>query len=879
MSLTLKQSISTAIVLLGIAGVFLLIFSGHAYRQLTYENEQAALSELVGLKMNDLLSELDRRSKEMGSNLQQEAKMRSALKARDTTAITQHLNDQFFQYYITAGILKVARIYVYDKQFNTLAISTEGFLKQDQDVQLCPEIVNIAKPRQGSERVKTISLLCEYKGHGYYSVLVPIGGLVPTGYLTIVTDPAYSMLPAEKDMGNPVLIKHPNGDIAYQSAMWPNHNVLENFLYAEYYLRDYAGREIISMAIVRDITAFRQSLTDNMIMIMILAACLITPTLLVIVLLIRRAFKPLEKLQLASVELSKGKYITIEGSKFPEINTLVNSFNNMSGNISSLVEKLEVENLQRKKVQEQLEENKKQLEIARDQALNATEVKSRFLANMSHEIRTPLTAIIGFSKRLQKKQLDAERRNESIRTIIKNSEHLLHIVNDILDLSKIEAGKLEILESRFSLFQFMHDIKNIVAESIYDKGLEFSIDYQFPVPKEIITDEVRLKQILINLIANAKKFTSKGYVIIHIGYNIQNNTLDFDIEDTGIGLTPEQSKKIFIAFEQADSSTTKKYGGTGLGLSITQQLVQKLGGEIHVESEVAKGSHFKFSIFPGKQQQLELCNEMQEVLTDSTFLENELEYVSVSGNILLVEDTIDNQELIGNYLADMGANVKLAGNGKEAIEMCEITRFDLVLMDMQMPIMGGIEAIEVLRSKNYDGPIVMLTANAFEEDKRRCAIAGCNEFLVKPLNISALCRVVVKYLSKNLDIEDDMLNSPSGSDVMDNDYIISSLLGMNKKYDVLVQNFVKQLPQFLADLKQAKDENSLEKLLSEAHRLKGVGGNYGFEIIYKVCAEMEQELKKKNLSVLDEYLEKLQTIFTNIDKSMDVYLQSSSDSN
>jgi len=870
MRLTLKQSIGATMLALSLAGVILLMISAELYKQLAYENEQAALSEMTGLKMNDLTNKLDRLSKEMVSFLQQEKKMRILFKNKDSAAITQNLNDQFFQYYTTAGILKIARIYAYDIKFNLLAESTEGYLKPPKGTQLCPRIIEKAKPRKGAERLKSLSEACIHEGLGYHSVLVSVGGLIPKGYLEIVTDISYSMIPAEKDMGNPISIKQPNGVIAYQSKHWPSPKLMDNYLYAEHDYINEGGEKILTLGITRDIEAFRQSFQETLNIVIALSLLIITPAIITAIYLIRHAFKPLDDLRLASEELSSGKYVTIKESSFPEINTVVNSFNTMSNDISGLIEKLEVENLQRKKVQEALKENQYNLEIARDHALQATETKSNFLANMSHEIRTPLTAIIGFSKILQKKQVDEERKRKSIRTIIKNSEHLLHIINDILDISKIEADKLEIANTKIRLFQFMHDLNNIVAESILEKNLDFQIKYQYPLPTTFFSDEVRLKQVLINLVGNAKKFTANGHVYIHIYYSEPENTLHFEVEDSGIGLDPEQADKIFTAFTQADSSTTKKYGGTGLGLSISQQLTQKLGGELSVNSESNKGSTFKFYINPGNKQDLEFCSTRQEVNSEDIPLDNIIDSTAVEGNILLVEDTIDNQELIGSYLNDMGAEVVFANNGQEALDICEKQQFDLILMDMQMPVMGGLEAIKNLRSRNYEGPIAMLTANAFEDEKQRSLKAGCDDFLVKPINIRALCKTVNRYLLSALEAKVIHQEDTDKKEQID-EYIVSSIMGRSEKYDKMVAKFIDHLPEFLSDLSQAYETQNQMDIKKETHRLKGVGGTYGFRMITDTCLAIEENLSNNQLDQIKQHIGELEDITQKINIGLKKY--------
>jgi len=393
------------------------------------------------------------------------------------------------------------------------------------------------------------------------------------------------------------------------------------------------------------------------------------------------------------------------------------------------------------------EEKAKAALIEATSAEEATKTKSDFLASMSHEIRTPLTAIIGFSELLYKKSHNEKTQKATLNKIIRSGKHLLSIINDILDLSKIEADRLEVDVTEFSLFNMLNDIKMMLGEYVEQKGITLDVIYQFPVPEIIQSDIVRLKQIIINLCSNAIKFTEYGYVRIYVVYDAEQNHLRFDVEDTGIGLSKEQIAIIFDAFSQADATTTRKYGGTGLGLAISRKLVQKLGGDVSVTSEVDKGSVFSFYINPGEVQNMVVLDNHAENYCDDNIESTSQEVdANVSGNILLADDVIDNQELISQFLTDLGAEVMIANNGKEAMELAAANDFDLVLMDMEMPIMNGLDALANLRSQNYTKPIVMLTGNVFEEERKLCKAAGCNDFIAKPIDFDLLEKTTLYYL-------------------------------------------------------------------------------------------------------------------------------------
>ena len=376
--------------------------------------------------------------------------------------------------------------------------------------------------------------------------------------------------------------------------------------------------------------------------------------------------------------------------------------------------------------------------------LNATEAKSSFLAVMSHEIRTPLTSIIGFGESLQENNFSTANENRAVNSIVRNGKHLLQIINDVLDLSKVEAGKIEPEQIDTPLFELIKDIVEITEPEAKEKSLAFRINYNFPLPANIITDPVRLKQILINVCSNAIKFTESGYISIDISYKHENNMIDFLVADTGIGLSKDQQDKIFDSFTQADSSTTRRFGGTGLGLHLSRQFAKILGGNIAVNSQRHKGSQFTISIAAGNISSDNIVNTLPEQKIIKPIKRQTRKILN--GCILLAEDNIDNQRLFEMYISRTGAKLVIANNGAEAVDKANNQHFDLILMDKLMPVMGGMEAVQELRDTGYKKPIVALTANATQQDREECLKAGCDDFLTKPLDMAKFMAILEKYL-------------------------------------------------------------------------------------------------------------------------------------
>jgi CheY-like chemotaxis protein len=475
---------------------------------------------------------------------------------------------------------------------------------------------------------------------------------------------------------------------------------------------------------------------------------------------------------------------------------------------------------------------------------------------MSHEIRTPMTAILGYSEMLMDPGQTQHEREKCVKTIRRNSEHLLAIINDILDISKIEAARMSIEQIPCDLPQIIADVIALVQPRAIQKNLEFKVELDGPIPRKVQTDPLRVKQVLVNLMSNAIKFTEKGQVRITLAREITYfaQTIRVDVTDTGIGMTPAQLDRLFQPFTQADNSTTRRFGGTGLGLTISRRLATLLGGDIKVASEYGAGSTFSFTFNGGPRDGVELLHDLNDAELFVAPRASGNDHIRLSGRILLAEDGEDNQDLISTYLREAGAEVTIAGNGRVAAELAtaheNAGKFDLILMDMQMPELDGYGATARVREAGVKTPIVALTANAMAEDRARCMSVGCTDYLPKPVERYQLLSTAACYMGNSQRVPAAQaatarLSAEAPAGVRSDAAAPAGTVATNPKYRALLDKFISRLPERVATITRLLDEQNLTELERAVHQLKGAGHGYGFAGITEIAARAEQRIRTK----------------------------------
>lgn len=501
----------------------------------------------------------------------------------------------------------------------------------------------------------------------------------------------------------------------------------------------------------------------------------------------------------------------------------------------------------------QLRQANAEILAAKQAAESAMHAKSQFLANMSHEIRTPLTAIIGFAESLRDDLHSSPEQLHNVEIILNNGKHLLTIINEILDLSKIDSGALTLEKTSFDLVRLVEDVRTMFAPRIAEKSLSFSVRYSWPLPEHITTDPLRVKQVLINLLSNAIKFTPRGWIELTVSFDSSASRVSFGVSDSGIGIEQSQAEALFKPFVQANESITRQYGGSGLGLSISRRLAEALGGGISVSSTPGEGATFSFWISPtiGKDESL-----IRQIPAEHPPTRTTSPSQAFSGRVLFADDALDNRRLVAHMLEKAGISPMLAEDGKEAIDAALSQAFDLILLDVQMPNVDGLSAARAIRQAGIKTPIVALSAGAMTSDVLKAIDAGCSMHLSKPFSKESFLEMLGRFLAQKDPLPS--VEAPSAAP------IVSTKILTDADTIPLLIDFVDKLQEKLSELQGAAQTTDAPKLTALAHRLRGSAGLYGYPELCNLCGELEKLSKTDPSASTESLLKQISSVVARI---------------
>ncbi len=523
---------------------------------------------------------------------------------------------------------------------------------------------------------------------------------------------------------------------------------------------------------------------------------------------------------------------------------------------------------------DELRKTQTDLELARDEAEAANSAKSSFLARISHEIRTPISAVIGFTELMLRGVVTNPReQNRNLETIHASGNHLLQLINDLLDISKIEADKIEVEAIECEPIQIAQDVLATLGARSVQKGIQLGLRIHGEIPRTIVSDPTRLRQILTNIIGNAVKFTEDGEVVVEMRFDSTSNQLVIEIRDTGIGMTDHQLQKIFDPFTQADSSTTRRFGGTGLGLSISHRLMEILGGSMSVKSSAGHGSSFTVRLPVGPLSHSETVGngylqELDRLRHDTAWSSVQLHGLKA----LVVDDSETNRELLKIVLKEAGATIETLENGQQALDRLQQPgTVDVVLMDMQMPVLDGYSATEKLRQGGFTRPIIALTANSMKGDEHRCLAAGCNDYVSKPINFDVLLeKLDAIYQAQQPDtngvtqcVPSRQLSTVGATDNMEHEILETIQLlqyPVDEPFKSLSVKFIGKVRIRLPELGQAIEEENFIAIGQLAHWIKGTGGTVGLPQLSEISIKIEDAVKRRSVTETKAHYQRLKTL-------------------
>ena len=739
------------LVVMGILSVALALLTGSTYQDITIQNQSTSISQLIEHETSSVLSLLDKDAAELALSINTMTGFKKAISEKETSLIGTTISNQFNRYYVTAGVINLVKISILDEKLKLIQHSDRGFQAKDDSI-LCGEIIKRLDQKPAYERLKPIGDFCEHRNNVYYSLIAPIGTLKPIGYIQLIMDPVERLESHQLSLQVPIKIIDNKGIVTFISDDWPENGSQNHSNLASYAIKGKNQKLYYTIQGNNDLSVINTQLRKLQAAVIIIAILsTLTVILISLFFLKKTVLNPINLLQqqlikISDDETSLGERVSIEGT--PEINSLSLQFNLMTEKLHNLYARLSTnQSLLETKIHERetyeallqdanqvLVERTNELQKMSSIAKQANQAKTEFLSSMSHELRTPLNAIIGFTQIMQ---LESNTHHTEIRQIHQAGQHLLGLINEILDLTTIESGKLKLNIENVSMTQTIDDALSMIKPMADKKGINITYNPSSFEDHCVKADDSRLRQVLINLLSNAVKYNLDGGSIT-IEIHADDQRVTTSVIDTGPGLDEQQLSIIFQPFNRLGAEL-KKIEGTGIGLSISKRIIELMNGTLDVTSRIGEGSKFSFSLTRSARNETPVTSKPFNKASD--FLASDETNGTSAKQVLLAEDNEVNQLVAKRFLEKLGHNITIAENGSIAVDLCHETRFDLIFMDLNMPIMDGLEAASSIRTISdwyANVPIIALTANVMEGSKADCFAAGMSDLLEKPLSYKKL---------------------------------------------------------------------------------------------------------------------------------------------
>jgi len=792
-TVSLRLVLVAIVLMMAASGMGLLVYNSVQYQKLTHENQKNSVSQFLQSQISNLLDSAKRQIINVAMALQSGKQLREALRNKNKRELIRILDNQFGQYLFSTGGIDLNRIYAFDEHLNLIAKSSKGVVRADDTQPICNSVVEFASLRLGVERLKSLDQMCSDGQTGHLAVLISVGGFKTSGYLMYVVDAASLLKDLGGRLGMATQVRNSDGSIAHATADWEvlAQGPKNSYLMVSRMVNNESGAAVLYVDVIHNLQQFNASLNNTQRSSIYSVVVIFGFVLALSFVLLNMVLKSLRAIKESVISLREGDCKTVPSARFSEFNTLIVAFNDMARDISALIQKLN---------------------RAKHDSEQANRAKSVFLANMSHEIRTPMNAVLGYTQILLRDAELPPQFRRPIESVERAGNHLLALINDILDLSKIEAGVVVLNPQDFNIRELITGMDEMFKFRCKQSGLVWKLDNRLQGNGLVRGDQNKLRQILVNFLGNAVKFTEHGSVTLHASN--QGDEYYFEVKDTGMGISSSDLLNVLKPFHQAEAGLNK--GGTGLGLAISSRQLEIMGSELNIVSEVGRGSNFSFTIhLPPANMEVEASREVRR--NTRLFLQP-----GFTVQALVVDDVDDNREVLCHLLEKTGVHVRSAVNGKDAVQKVNERVPDIVFLDIRMPFMDGTEAMRHIKNRFPKVVCIAVTSSVLHHERNGYLSHGFDDLVGKPFRFEQIIACMEKFLPVAFDSDLEIKNPTGINTGSDSDVARIKDISVPKNLYTRLReaaqgNAITDMEQAVEELKHLNEETRYLAALLEKH--------------------------------------------------------------